>query len=362
MLTFFASKISNNIAKTPEGYLICRNVPIARTGRQDYYGQELGITDKWDELIPVYRLEEDVFDEKALASFEAKSVTDNHPTVPLSVDNVPQYEKGHVQNIRRDGDEVIGDLIIKDPNLISQVENNIKREISCGYNCKYAPYKDGYRQYDICGNHVAIVTKGRAGSHVCIKDEKPERRIGIMSKKNKILASMLKSYARDASPEELAEAMEVIGEKPETHDEEEASLLTKIKDMFTKKEAEEAATEDEAATEEVKDDAPSIEERLAKVEEALAKLTAVEKEEGHESLDEEVSVVDSLKPVIAKLNAKDRKMITDALRKPVSGKDGYAIIQDAMLSSVKDSIQEDAASKLGRDIAAKFNPHYKENK
>ena len=358
MLTFFASKISDNIAKTPEGYLICRNVPIARTGVQKYLGQELGLNDKYDEWVPVYRLEEDVFSPEALSSFEAKSLTDNHPAVQITADNVAQYEKGHVQNIRREGDEVIGDLIIKDPNLISQVENNVKREISCGYNCKYAPYKDGYRQYDICGNHVAVVTKGRAGSHVCIKDEKPERRIGIMSKKNKILASMLKSYARDASPEELAEAMEVIGEKPETHDEEEASLLTKIKDMFTKKDEEATTTDEEATTEEVKGNSPSIEERLAKVEEALAKLTADEEVEG----EEEASVMDSLKPVIAKLNAKDRKLITDALRKPVAGKDGYAIIQDAMISSAKTSIQEDAASKLGRDIAAKFNPHYKENK
>ena len=70
-MLFYASKLSNNISKTPEGYLICLNCSIARTGIQKYLGQELGIDDKYDEYVPVYRLEVDVFSPAAMASFES---------------------------------------------------------------------------------------------------------------------------------------------------------------------------------------------------------------------------------------------------------------------------------------------------
>ena len=67
-MQFYGSKLSENMAKTPEGYLICRNVNIGRIGEQTYYGQELGMNDKYDEPIKVYRLPEDVFDKASMAS------------------------------------------------------------------------------------------------------------------------------------------------------------------------------------------------------------------------------------------------------------------------------------------------------
>ena len=36
----FGSKISPNMKRTPEDFLICYNVPIARTGVQKYLGKE----------------------------------------------------------------------------------------------------------------------------------------------------------------------------------------------------------------------------------------------------------------------------------------------------------------------------------
>lgn len=42
---YYGSRISENIAETPEGYLICRNVPIARVGVQEYFGYEFGRQD-----------------------------------------------------------------------------------------------------------------------------------------------------------------------------------------------------------------------------------------------------------------------------------------------------------------------------
>ena len=41
------------MTETPEGFLICHDVPIARTGRQDYLNRELG--GQGDRMVPVIR-------------------------------------------------------------------------------------------------------------------------------------------------------------------------------------------------------------------------------------------------------------------------------------------------------------------
>ena len=38
MRAFYGRRISGHMIETPEGYLICKEVPIARTGNQDYRG------------------------------------------------------------------------------------------------------------------------------------------------------------------------------------------------------------------------------------------------------------------------------------------------------------------------------------
>lgn len=398
-MQFYGSKLSENIAKTPEGYLICRNVNIGRTGEQTYYGQELGMNDKYDEPIKVYRLPEDVFDKAAMASFEGKPFTNNHPSEHVDVNNVDRYSKGHIQNIRQDGNYLVGDIIVEDPNVISEIENNLKREISLGYDCFYEPYMDGYRQTKIRGNHVAIVTKGRAGSHVCIKDSQPEQRSNNMSKKSKILAAMFKSFARDASPEEVAEAMEAVNEAKDECTEvkdsdEEKGILTKIKDMFEGKPAEET-----------KDEGPSVEERLAKLEDAIANLTPAKDDgegediiedeepenediiEDEEELEEEVrdedpeeeeekievsdAAIRNLRRSIAKIsNVKERRMVSDALRQSLRGStqvkdNGYTAVRKAMEAAAAKRTQDaqaDDLRELGHRIAAKFNPHFKGEK
>ena len=45
MRVFYGSRLSDNMTLTPEGYLICLNVPIARTGSQQYLRSELGLLD-----------------------------------------------------------------------------------------------------------------------------------------------------------------------------------------------------------------------------------------------------------------------------------------------------------------------------
>ena len=210
MISYYGYTISPNQIETGEGFLICRNVPIARTGEQQYLGVELGL--EHNDLVTVHRPPEEVFSDAALASFEGKPVTDEHPPELLTPETVSSYEKGHAQNIRKGCGEwdgyVLADLHIHEGALIDAVQNG-KREISCGYECDYEDNGDGtFTQRHIIGNHVAVVARGRAGKRAAILDsditkqaeKQPERK---NMKKNGLLLKLFGMSVKDKSPEEI---------------------------------------------------------------------------------------------------------------------------------------------------------------
>ena len=44
---YYGTRLSENLSmREPEGYLLCLNVPVARTGTQEYLPEELGITNE----------------------------------------------------------------------------------------------------------------------------------------------------------------------------------------------------------------------------------------------------------------------------------------------------------------------------
>jgi hypothetical protein len=217
---YFGTKLTENISKTPEGYLICRNVPIARIGYQDYLPEEVGVENPEvkNGLVKVYRSPEQVFSAATVASAEGKDVTDLHPSEWLNTNNHASYSKGHCQNVRKGegefADFLIADLFIKDAVLINKIENG-QREVSCGYNHDYAETANGIEQINIIMNHVAIVPNGRAGKEVAIRDAKPNIKKEIepmdaRQKKTSLFGKMLAAFAKDASPEEVAEAAQAF--------------------------------------------------------------------------------------------------------------------------------------------------------
>ena len=196
MITYYGYTISPHQLETGEGFLICRNVPIARTGEQDYTGDEVGAPGK--DVVKVFRPPEEVFSAAAVASFEGKPFTNDHPPVLLTPENATQYTVGHVQNVRRGtgefADYLVADIHIHDAATINEIQNG-KREISCGYECEYTDNGDGtLTQSNIRGNHVALVTEGRAGAKAAIMDSNkqmavttPPERKNKMSKHNALL-------------------------------------------------------------------------------------------------------------------------------------------------------------------------------
>jgi len=179
-LAYYGSKISPNITKTPEGYLICHDVPINRIGVYKYLGCEIGRDGAdMDREFDILRQPGEVFDDATLASFEGKPITDGHPPEDVTPDNIGSFSRGHAQSVRKGAGkyqgQTIADLYITDSQLIGDVMNG-KREISCGYTYVLSQNKNGtLEQRSIRGNHIAVVEKGRAGSRVAIHDEQPER-------------------------------------------------------------------------------------------------------------------------------------------------------------------------------------------
>lgn len=212
MIQYYGYTISPNQIETGEGFLICRNVPISRTGDQEYLGWEIGIPGAGGgQIVTIHRPPEEVFSTAALASFEGKPVTNDHPPVLIGPDDVKTYEMGHAQNVRRGDGEweeyTLADLHIHDRELIDAVQSG-KREISCGYECEYVPNGDGtYTQRNIRGNHVAVVERGRAGKRAAILDsdkkkaKEPERK-GNMNKKG-LFFKLFGQAVKDKSPEEI---------------------------------------------------------------------------------------------------------------------------------------------------------------
>lgn len=212
MIAYYGSKLSPHMTETPEGFLICHDVKIARTGTQNYLAREIGLDGMPERVLQVTRSAEDVFDPAAMASFEGKDVTNTHPSEMIVQENQAAYSKGHAENVRRVGDYLVADLYLKDPTLISEVKNGVMRDVSCGYYCQYEADGAGYRQTHIRGNHIAIVPRGRAGRDVAIKDSAAELpaekgKVKHMSK-SKSLLSLFGLAAKNAAPEELDSMVE----------------------------------------------------------------------------------------------------------------------------------------------------------
>jgi hypothetical protein len=159
--------------RTKDGFMAVR-ARAARAGVYEYLGREVdpsGTRFKADQLVKVYRPEEQVFDKASIASFIAKPVTNDHPAEPVTADNWKRHSRGAVMGALRDQEYLALDLTIMDGAAIADIEAG-KRQLSNGYSCDLS-FEDGVApdgtdyqavQRNIRGNHVALVDRGRAGS------------------------------------------------------------------------------------------------------------------------------------------------------------------------------------------------------
>lgn len=304
MKYFTTSKISENIHQTPEGYLLCLGVPIARTGDMVYGDGETPLDSDEDGRVLITREEAEVFRPETIASFEGKPVTITHPKEFVNPANWKTLAGGVMQNVRRgEGelkDSLIADLLITDSMAIALVKNGL-REVSCGYEAEYTQVEEGKGfQSNIIGNHLALVQQGRAGSAYAINDHK-----GVSKMK---LSDKIKAIFAKAQDEAMKIAEDEAGEKEKGDEGKEKSkdasamdeLVKMVKDLDEKvsamtkdKDEEKPASKKDGKKDKSEDEGEespaeaSLEERLKILEQAVQKLLERESKEDEVPVDEE---------------------------------------------------------------------------
>lgn len=280
-LTYFGTQLSPNQILSKQGYLLCTNVPICRTGPQDYLGSELeghpGYDPAWglnpNERYPVLRPLEEVTSPATIASFEGATVVDEHPNSMLypgslvTAENDAELNRGHGQNIRvgeplDDGETpLIADLHVKDIDLIRKIDSGI-RDVSCGYTFTLARRADGVLlMTNIRGNHIAVVPTGRAGKEVAIGDAEPPKpevkeKKPVKNTKDYLLGLglMAAMAAKDADPEEVAKmAKEAAKDDLKPDAEEKAAKDKAAKDAEAEEKERKAAVDAEDVDKVLKD-------------------------------------------------------------------------------------------------------------
>ena len=200
---YTTEKLSGNLELTPDGFLLCRNVPIARTGSMIYGPGETEVEVGPGGYALIDCEPEDLFRPETIDSFNGKPVLDEHPQNRdngVAPDNWAELVKGTILNPRRSDNLLVADLMVMDQETIEDVlgispgsfpelvssgriaevikdsAGKAKREVSCGYEADYEQLEPGKgRKVNIVGNHVALVKSGRCGSSCMINDHLPER-------------------------------------------------------------------------------------------------------------------------------------------------------------------------------------------
>lgn len=170
-----SEQISENMELLPNGNLLCRNVPFARIGWLIYGPGETPVSVGDNGLAYIQREEQALFNDTTLGSFQYSAVTDDHPEEDVTPQNYSKLAKGFVLNPRRgegdDRDVAFCDMMITDKDAIAAIRAG-KREVSAGYIADYEEVVKGTgRQFNILGNHVALVEKGRCGPRCAIGDQ-----------------------------------------------------------------------------------------------------------------------------------------------------------------------------------------------
>lgn len=290
-MKFYApSRISENILTTPEGYLVCVGVAIARTGEMEYGPGETPIPVGEDGKTIIVRDAEDVFKSETLQSFEGKPITIMHPqTGMVTPESWKELAKGVIQNVRRgtgkNENDIVADLLITDAEAIRLVKSGL-REVSCGYDADY--YQTGIgrgKQTSIIGNHLALVSEGRAGSSYAINDHKGKAKTK-MGKFSDSIKAIFQKAQEDAIKAATIDEVAVEVEKPAVGMDE---ICAAVKDLAEKVASMQNAAPAVTEVEKVEDEEvnPGLEDRLKKLEEMVAALMAKMNPTGDEEIEME---------------------------------------------------------------------------
>jgi hypothetical protein len=239
MRFYTIQKLGPKRSLTPEGFLLCQEVPVARTGEMLYGAGEVPVEPGADGLIRISRTPEEVFRDETLASCEGKPVTLDHPQDFVGPANFGALSRGTMFNVRRgsgiEDDLIIADLLVTEQAAIKAVQDDGIEEVSLGYEADYEQVSPGRGvQRNIVVNHVALVERGRCGPRCAIGDKEPE-----MKKKPSFL-DKLRALMKDAEAEMETEKKTDDEESEEEEKKEKTGDSALIKTLMKRMEAQDA--------------------------------------------------------------------------------------------------------------------------
>ena len=125
MKQLIVTKLSPNKMITSNGYLVCSNAILARTGKQQYLKSEIYEDSDDDEIIEVDRKPEQVFADATIASFENVPLTCEHPYENVTPENYKEYSVGYVRDVHKgkfnNQNVLMGTLVVTDPQCIQDI-------------------------------------------------------------------------------------------------------------------------------------------------------------------------------------------------------------------------------------------------
>lgn len=157
---------------------------IARTGIMEYKAKECGalFADREpDSIVKIMTTEQELFDAASLESYRSAPITIGHPEEDVSTENAKELIKGVLEGMpMRDGDVLVGSLVLNDADAIAIVKANTS-QLSSGHSCVLKLADEGKdwdaEKTEIRANHIAIVSRGRAGVAVIADEDKSDETV-----------------------------------------------------------------------------------------------------------------------------------------------------------------------------------------
>lgn len=219
-----------------DGMLHIQRTPVTKACVNIYYGREIPDSEALglepNKAYRMLRCPDEL--RKAVPSFNRKPVLNTHLPVLASAPPKDAIIGSTGDNAEFDGTYLYNSMVVWDSSAIAGIESGQQREISSSYRYRAdmtpgvynGEEHDGVMR-DIACNHEAIVPDGRAGPDVLVYDSKPKG-YDVMSKLEKLWATILPRLAKDANPDEVKEEVAKLVEdedddkkdKPKTADDE----------------------------------------------------------------------------------------------------------------------------------------------
>ena len=183
-MKFLINKAKFETEKEIDGnnFLVAYDVPIAKTGIQQYSREEIGDdSGNPDELVKVYRDETVFKDNELVNSFDGIPIVYRHPdSGKVDNTNFKDYIVGTVSGVYfKNGSLYAQKLTIIDKEAIEKVLKKETNELSIGFRGtvekkkgKFQGEEYEFKENVIHANHLALCENGKAGSYYAINSKR----------------------------------------------------------------------------------------------------------------------------------------------------------------------------------------------